>query len=246
MGIVKYSKKYKTKKILLLMAIWLTIIVFLTICLLLHFVAKLKDSLIIGIALAFIIVIFIELIFLKPLIIKWDMKHRLYLVLENGNKPYHTKKNFDENWLSTLVKKGYKKGYESNFLEIYYQVLKSPRKRFFKTSYYLTFITIIKNNHIGFYDKNLEENYNNIYNKLEEKKRIDQQVIIQFKKYEIFTKEIKEELDKVISYRDKGNFYISLNCGYFSLEKKIYFLHSDKYYPNFFYKKAVEIIKDLT
>ena len=109
----------------------------------------------------------------------------------------------------------------------------------------LELITIIHSDKIDFYADVIEQEYKKIWFNFEKEKKLNKQISIQIKKFENIDDELKNELNRIIAYKEGDNYLININCGFISSINHFYFLHSDSYSPNVYYKYAVESIKDL-
>ena len=95
------------------------------------------------------------------------------------------------------------------------------------------------------YDSKLEAEYKKLWQRHEKEQHLNKQVILQFRLVEKLDQKTKEDLNRIISYREGDNYLITVNCGYVLKTNKVYYLHADKYAPNAYYRYAVNEIKKL-
>jgi len=179
----------------------------------------------------------------KPKVMYYAMQYRYHLLLANSIMPYIVNEKFNKKWIDSLIADHFVYGYKHDVVDILFKVSKPVERSAFHNNHVLEIITVIKDNSIDFYSDLLNDQYKKIWNEYQAKYRISKQVILQFKKYNSFNEEIKTDLDRVIAFREGTNYLITINCGYFEKEQTVYYLHSDTYYPNLYYKYAVENIK---
>lgn len=238
---LKYYSKRKAQHLIMLWALFfvvviVNIVVFLTI----------KSGLIKTLVLFITLVgLFILLLFEKSLISHYSLQHRYYLLLSKQEKTLKTKSDFSISWLNSLREEGFKQAVNNNKYTIFYRISKSITKRSFFKTQALEFLTIFHDNKVDLYADELENEYRTIWFTHEKENRLNKQIIIQIKKYSHFNEEVKNELDKIIMYKEGDNYLITINCGYISNEGKLYFLHSNNYHPNLYYKYTVDLIKKL-
>lgn len=239
------AKHYNKKRITLVVAALLSVAIVLVTSIILFFIdIDIRHSSLIVILL--LIGLLILVLWIKPKVMYYSMQYRYLLLLENAYKPYKVRETFDQKWLDKIILSGFQYAYKHDVFDVLFRIRKTLEKKVFRTYHTLEMITIIKDNDIDFYSDLIEEQYRKIWIEHEAKKRISKQVIIQFKMYDTFTEDIKADLDRVIIFREGINYLISVNCGYFKDDQEIYFLHSNTYFPNLYYKYTVDRLKELT
>ena len=65
-------------------------------------------------------------------------------------------------------------------------------------------------------------------------KKLKKQVVLQFKKYDTFDEDTKNEMDQIINFKAADNYLIHLTVGYMPKTNQIYYLRPKKRYPNKF------------
>jgi hypothetical protein len=185
------------------------------------------------------------LFYCKAKISFYDLRQRYQLLLDKSKGLEKTDCQFDNQWLDSLQKHGYQSVVNGNNYAIFYSIKKSLSKKSFLKTNFIEIVSIIRNPSLDFYATEIENEFKNLWIDLEKKYRLNKQVIIHFKKFDSFDVKVKNDLDRIVSYREGDNYLININCGFFPGEKSLYYLHSDKYYPNIYYKHAVETIKEI-
>ncbi|MBN2299661.1 MAG: hypothetical protein JXC31_00570 [Acholeplasmataceae bacterium] len=193
-----------------------------------------------------IVILFLTLFYCKSKISYYDMKQRYQLLLQSSKGLEPTTCKFDNNWLLRLKQNHYAMFLDNPNFTIYYKIEKSISKKTFIKTHVIQILTIIKNSDLDLFSNQIELEYKSLWMKFEKEYRLNKQVIIQFVKYKSFDDTIKNNLDRIISYKEGDNYMIHINCGYFIDSQSIYYLHSDTYYPNIYYKYAIDNIKDNT
>ncbi|MDD3123444.1 MAG: hypothetical protein PHC62_08045 [Candidatus Izemoplasmatales bacterium] len=238
------KNSYSKKLLLYLSLVWGSLIVSAAIVATLYFtnVSELIISIVIFVL---FIYLFFVLLISKAKISFYDLQHRYRLLLDHSIGLENTACNFDNTWIESLLKHGYTNYLNKSDFAIYYKITKSLSKRTFIKTNVIEIICIVRNNKLDFYANEIEKEFKNLWMKFEKDNRLNKQVIIQFKKYDSYTEVIKADLDRIISYKEGDNYLVNINCGYFTENKSIYYLHSDRYYPSVYYKKAVDTIKEI-
>ena len=173
------------------------------------------------------------------------MYHRYYLLLDSANPPQKSSQTYDISWLKRISKDEFKLSSSSDLFDVYYKISPNINKRNYRHNI-LECLTIIKNEKIDLHHNLIDEEYNKILRQNFKKNKINQQIIYQFKTYPTYNNNIKNELDQVIIFKQKKQCLIKINCGIFLKDKLVYYLHSNSYFPNSYYKYAIDELKALT
>lgn len=192
-----------------------------------------------------LITILVTAFIIKPKIMLHTFNQRYLLTLKNGEEPFYVQTEFDNVWLDEVVKKGFEYFYRSDAFDILFNIIKSQERKLFSSLYTLRVITIIKHDKFDFFDSRLDEQYKALFTESSKKKGINSQINIQFKKYPQMRKEEIEELNNIISFKEGKNSLITINCGYFENDSKVYFLHSKKYFQTKYYKEATHFVYNI-
>lgn len=175
----------------------------------------------------------------------FDLKHRYQLLTNTSVGLEKTNCKFDNNWIKSLQNNGYHSHVNKDDYTIYYKIGNSITNRSLIKKGMIEIITVFRNSDLDFYGDVIEEEYKSLWMKYEKEHKLNKQVIIQFKKYDSFDEKIKSDLDQIIAYKYGDNHLVQLNCGFFSDTNSIYYLHSKKYHPSVYYKRAVETIESV-
>ncbi len=242
--ISKLDKEYAKKKLFYLFFVWVTFLLSVGIALFLYVIQI--DGLVFSIIVFLLILIMFFMIFYcKSKISYYDMQQRYQLLLKSSKGLEKTDCKFDNDWVMELQRNRFTQYLDKSDYTIYYNIAKSISKKTFIKTHVIEIITIVKNNNLDLFSNDIEKEYKKLWGQFEKKYHLNKQVIIQFIKYKSFNDSVKNNLDRVISYKEGDNYLIHINCGYFTDLKSIYYLHSDTYFPNAYYKYAIEVIKEI-
>lgn len=182
---------------------------------------------------------------IKPKLMFVSLRHKYMLLLSFAEKPYKINETFNTKWIENVLKMGFQYSTRTEDFDVLFRISKPVEKKIFDFSNMLEIITIFKNNNHDFYSDNLHNAYKTLWVNHNNKKHINKQVIIQIKNYDKISSEIIEKLNEVTLFSEGKNHLITINIGYFRSSQTVYYLHSDKYYPNVYYKYGINQIKDL-
>lgn len=152
-------------------------------------------------------------------------------------------KIFTPSWLNNIKAKGFKETNDFPEFLYFYQVMSKVKKYVYTRSIVLICV-IAKNETLDFYSTDVDKEIKKIYEKDKEANRSRRHIVLHFKKYQNYSEEIKEELDKIINFKIGRDNLIHINVGYFVNQNAIYFLRPNKKYPNKYYYYAVQTIKE--
>lgn len=238
--LLKYYQKHKRLNLGLL---WLSLLVSASAVLFLYLM-DLEEWLIYLVLVIALIADYIIVISRKSKIAYYTMQASYYRLLIEGQPIEKTSCMFDIAWEKRL-RQTYQMFADKPDFTVYYRIAKSVSKRAFHRSQTLELVTIIKNEDLDLYADQMEQVYKKIWFKHEKKDHLNKQIIIQFKKYLSYDDKVKDDLDRIICYKDGNSALISITCGYFPKTQEIYYLHAARYAPNIFYHHAVTIIQNL-
>ncbi len=238
---VKYNARKKLHWLLLLWAAFLGSIGIIAVL----FLVNVPDSVKWLGTLIALIMSLIMVFYCKPYINYYDMHHRYELLLATNIGTVETNCQFNQDWIEQFSIKGYQMHVDNELFQIWYRFKKSlARKTFIKTQL-IEIVTIIKNKSIDLYDSRIEKEYKKLWQRFEKEQHLNKQIILQFKKLDDLDDKVKEDLNRIISYREGDNYLISINCGYYPQTNEVYYLHSSKFAPNAYYRYAVSQIEDI-
>lgn len=192
-----------------------------------------------------IIILLFTLIVEKPLIEDLDMKHRYQKLLQTSKGVTPVLPLFEQSLVPKLLSDGFTQQISNELFTIFYKITPSiTRKSMIKTGV-LILVTIIHKNSLDLYSELIEKEHKKIWNSYEKINRLNKQLSIQFKRFSELTEDIKNDLNRIICYKQGDNYLVNINCGYIESKKALYFLHSDSFSPNYYYQLGVEQIKSL-
>lgn len=188
----------------------------------------------------------IIVLLLKPKITYYSMMEMYFRLLDQSIDKYRVKETFSLEWLRKLNNMGFNYSYKGDDFEILYRITKPLEKKMNNTNQVLEIVTVIKDEGYPFYSDSLDKEYKKIWIENQGRKQLSKQVILQFKKYGEYNQKKIDELDQIIAYKERKNYLITINCGYFPNEKNnFYFLHSNIFFPNRYYKHGCELVKEI-
>lgn len=182
----------------------------------------------------------------KSKIMYYTQMETYFKLLSVSEPKYIIKEKFQTKWINELKQIGFIDYFQGDNYDTFYRLSKINDRKVSHTNQVLEIITLFKNENIKLYSDQLDTLYKKIYIESKTKKNISKQVILQFKKYDKSSKKVIDELDQIIAFKDKKSFLITINCGYFPKENNsFYYLHSNKFYPNEYYKYGSDLIKQI-
>ncbi|MDD3171110.1 MAG: hypothetical protein PHO86_02195 [Bacilli bacterium] len=239
------NKKYFRKKVYYLLLVWFSLFISIGIVILMYLL-EIKEIITSLVVFFLLVYLLFMLFFCKTKITFYDMQQRYQELLKKSVGSIKTNCKFDNNWLKFLEKHNYQLFVNNSNVTIYFKIEKSLSKKTFISTSLIEIVTIIKKQELDAYTDQIEDELKKLWAIYEKEYHLNKQIIMQFKKYNNFSEDIKKELDRIISYKEGDNYLININCGYIENEAELYFLHSNEYYPNRYYKYAVDIIKEIT
>jgi cell division protein FtsL len=237
----QYNKKRKHIRLLALLSVGFVAIIAIVMTIL-----KVETTYFTLISFFLLIGLLVVIFILKPKLMFYAMHYRYHMLLANSNQPQKVKTKFDSEWIDNLLKLKFQYGAKHDYFDVFYRITKPIERSAFHANHILEIITVIKDNNMDFYSDQLNDEYKRLWVEHQAKYRISKQVIMQFKKYDDYHDSIKDDFDRVIAFNEGSNYFISINCGYFQNQRTLYYLHSDLFYPNLYYKYAVDLIKQIT
>lgn len=238
---VKYHARKKAYWLLLLWAVFLASIG--TIAVL--FIVNIPESVRwLGTLIALIISLIMVFV-CKPYINYYDMKHRYELLLSTNIGAVETTCRFNQDWLNKFSANGYRLHVDYELFQIWYRFNKSIARKTFVKMQLIEIVTVIKNKSIDLYDSRIEKEYKKLWQRFEKEQHLNKQIILQFRQVDDLDDKTKDDLNRIISYREGDNYLITVNCGYYPKTNQVYYLHSNKFSPNAYYRYAVSQIEEI-
>lgn len=152
---------------------------------------------------------------------------------------------FTQSFIDKFSADGFKDASRYDDFKLYYQFIPKV-KTLVNSGQVLVCIILAVDKQFDFYDDRVDEIIQSLYQSYKDEKKVRKQIVLQFKKYDQYNEESKNEINQIINFKAADNHLIHLTIGYFHKNKQIYFLRPIKRYPNKFYYYAVELIKKYT
>lgn len=96
----------------------------------------------------------------------------------------------------------------------------------------MVFITIAKNNRFDFYSDVIDNGVQAVYMKNKKYQKINKQITLQFKKYDIIDEEANTEIKSAILYQAGKQVLVNLSFGYQKEKSSVYCLKPNGSFPN--------------
>jgi hypothetical protein len=173
------------------------------------------------------------------------MNIKYYKMLVDAEDKFNINgKIFSEHWLESICNMGFKKGEESVDFLSYFR-FSSKIKDVLISGEVLEVIIIAKNSKCDFYAGKIDQLIDSFYLNYKNSKKVKKQIIYQFKKYDELNESSKNEIERIVCYKNQRNYLISLTIGYCEKNDEIYYLCPKKDYANGFYYYACQFIKKI-
>lgn len=173
------------------------------------------------------------------------MQYEYFRMLHEAVPPTKIEhKIFTQSWLNHIANQTYDKVFEDEDILAYARLIKR-NKLMPSPQPVLSIILIAKVENYDFYSAQADLIINNQLTKYQEREKINKLIVLQFKKYEKWTIEHKNECDHIINYRGGLQYMIHLSIGYFPKSQEIYYLRPIKRFPNKYYYYASLLIHQL-
>ncbi|MDX1357743.1 MAG: hypothetical protein R3232_02815 [Clostridia bacterium] len=228
----KKFNEYKRKRNLILFLLFFPAMVIIGSAIAFYFLEIIKLTHLTAIYLPLIIADLIVVFFLTPKLHLYNM-YVSYSEL-TLNEPHFLKAGmqlFTTSWIDQLKSDGYELVQEDMthllLCKFYKKLPHIPNSD--KT---LVFITIAKNNNFDFYGDTIDNGMQVVYMKNKKYQRINKQITLQFKKYDIIDEEANTEIESAILYHGGNQILINLSFGYQKEKTAVYCLNPNDRYPN--------------
>ncbi len=151
-------------------------------------------------------------------------------------------KLYTTSWIDSFKRDEFIQGPEYADYTYFYKFIKKSNE-LIRTKNTFLCIVIAKNSHFDFYGDAIDREIQTIFMNYKDSKKIKKQVVIQYKKYEEFSKSIKNQADQIINFKFIDQYIVHVNVAYFAKESRIYYLHPQKRFPNKYYYYACKLIE---
>lgn len=181
------------------------------------------------------------LVYFRSKLLIYNMNYHYYLMIEEDLGLLDvSNKLYTKSWLNRFKNDGFEHTYENNDFVIFHKFFKSI-PNIGKTGHSLVVFVISKKESFDFYKNEVNVQIERLYFNYKYESRTNKQIIIQFKKYENFSEEKKDELQEIINFKNNNQVVINLPVGYFVEEDKVYFLRPSKRYSNKYHYYATSL-----
>lgn len=239
---IKKFRKKKNSLILIVLLISGALIAFYSLAHVYEFISKdLLNTI-------YIFVLFGYLFFvvkIKNTITYYNYQYNYLLMLNEDLPPINTTQTlFDNKWRQTLSEKGLELHEKTSELEIYY-IFASKDNQFKQLNRTMISIVINHSDKLDLYDDKIQQSIKRIYEKNEKQTKVKNEIIIHFKTYETLDDKSKEEIQKIIAFKQDLFSITNITVGFIKDINKVYYLRPEKRFPNKQYYLTCELIKEL-
>lgn len=186
------------------------------------------------------------IIYLQPRIALYSMYYDYALMVLEDHKPMKTRKElFTQNWISGLVRDGFKvvEDHQDHILLYKYSKKLEGLASSDRT---LVFVNIAKKESFDFYSDDIDKAMQAVYISNKEIQKVNKQITLQFKKYSHLDEKAKSEAEAAVLYRSGKQRLINLTIAYLEDIQSIYCMCPKKRYPNKYVYYACQEIKRLS
>lgn len=236
---------YKRKRNLILFLLFVPALVIIVSFLILYFLETLELTHLVTIYIPLLIIDLVVVFWLAPKLYLYNM-YVAYskLTLSDPQLLRTDRQLFTTSWIDQLKNDGYELVQEDMthvLLCKYYKKLPHlPNSD--KT---MVFITIAKNNSFDFYSDVIDSGVQAVYLKNKKYQKINKQITLQFKKYDIIDEKADTEIKSAILYQAGKQVLVNLSFGYLKDKASVYCLNPNGSYPNKYAYFAFKELKRL-
>jgi hypothetical protein len=228
----KILEGYKRKRNFILFLLLAPALVIIGSALVFYFLETLELTHLVTIYLPLIIADFIVIFMVAPKLSMYNM-YVAYSQL-TLNQPHFLKTGkqlFTTSWIGQLKADGYELVQEDLthllLCKFYKKLPHLPN-----SDNTLVFITIAKNNGFDFYSEDIDNGMQAVYMRNKKYQKINKQITLQFKKYDIIDERANTEIESAILYQNGKQILINLSFGYQKEKASVYCLNPNGRYPN--------------
>lgn len=182
-------------------------------------------------------------LYFRTTIYGYNQMARVARIILNQSEPLPYSTN-----MTRLKEEFLKRQYQVHADNEYYKILYFNKvdntlkiKKFKK----LFLVLLIHDRKLDFFDQNLHDDIKKLEDSFSKKEFPNKYIIMAFKTYEDIKPNQMKSIGEVVSYTTGRQSYNQINVGFNQYDHKAYFLYSDKYAPNSYYKEGVDIIKSI-
>ncbi len=104
---------------------------------------------------------------------------------------------------------------------------------------------LIKKSKLDFFDQHLHDDIKKLEDSFSKKEFPNKYIILAFKEFNFVKDTQLKSIGEIVSYSMGKQSYNQINVGLNKFDQRAYFLYSDRFYPNAYFKEGVETIKDV-
>lgn len=175
----------------------------------------------------------------------YSYKYNYLLMVNEDLPPVNTNQMvLTTNWEKQLIDLGLELQEKNSEFATYYTFTsrKGKHKEFGNA---LVCVVLNYKENLDMYDQKIQHSIKNIYESNEKQNKTKTEVVIQFKAFESFNEKTKNEIQKVIVFKQNNFSIVNITVGYFKNLNQVYYLRPSKRYPNKHYYYSCKLIEDL-
>ncbi|MBN3491146.1 hypothetical protein JV173_06485 [Acholeplasma equirhinis] len=237
-------KYFKRKRDLYLFFIFFSLLIFLITYPIMSLLEARFDD-IVTVYLVYLLIGTILFVVFKSKFLVHAMYYKYYKMLSDDQGPYKVPiKPFTPSFYTRLQRQGFLDKVEYDDFVIFYQFTKNLQS---VRSRRLSFVAVILTTKpdFDFYQQKVNIALDMIYSNYSDRKKVRNQIVLQFRKYDTYSEEARNRADQIINFNETQSALIQINCDLYLNEGEIYHLRPKKVYPNKFYYYATNMIQKL-
>ena len=246
--IINTQKKWyetKKKRNLLLFFVFLPVIVLIAGFLILNYIIKLDFDLIVTIFLPLALGDLIFTLAMKNKISYYHMNVQyLAMLLEEVGPIKLRGRIFTASWINGLKDEGFQLANDEKDHMLYYQFTRKL-KDIPSSGDVLLALVLAKETDFKFYQEALDLEMKRLYEQEPKHFKTKKQIVLQFKRYDQFNDDAKDEISQIINFKSNQQYLIHITVGYFFDQNMVYFVCPKHRFPNKYYYFACRYIKQL-
>lgn len=199
-----------------------------------------------SLVLVLLIILFIILLWFKPRLFYYSQQFAFVRLKINQNPPVITDYDLSKGiWIAELIKRNFTIFCDSDAFTLVYRITKNTRQTIIHQPM-LEIVVLIKKASMTYTEQIITKTINRLEDDCAKRK-------LSYRNYSIFliktgsplTETENDLVDQVVFERQNGHNIVAINGFYDEETHKLYFLHSDQFYPTVYYKYAVDLLLSL-
>ncbi|HCZ24632.1 MAG TPA: hypothetical protein DHV05_07295 [Acholeplasmataceae bacterium] len=151
---------------------------------------------------------------------------------------------FTASWINGLKDEGFQLAHDEKDHMLYYQFTRKL-KGIPSSGDILLALVLAKEPDFKFYQEVLDVEMKRLYENEPKHFRTKKQIVLQFKRYDEFNDDSKDEISQIINFKNNQQYLIHITVGYFFDQNMVYFVCPKHRFPNKYYYFACRYIKQL-